>query len=139
MEKIRQLLRLSLVNDAGAVNIRAMIGERAYPDELFQIANPVLPCINFDASGGSLEAVVEAWNGSVRTWSWAGKNNGTKGDAWKLHDLLVLHWHQSSFNDSTLARYVHLIQEGDPLDTYDENLRAYAVVANWKLMGAKTS
>jgi hypothetical protein len=139
MEKIRQLLRNSLVNDAGASSIRTMIGERAYPDELASIANPTLPCINFDATGESFQAVTEAWHGNVRVWSWSGKKGGTKSDAWKLHDLLVLHWHQGAFNDDTLARYVHLMQSGAPSDIFDDTLRAYAVVSDFQLIGAKTT
>jgi hypothetical protein len=138
MEKIRQLLRLSLVNESGAADIRAMIGERSYPDQLASITKPILPCVNFDITGGPFEQVLEAWRGTVRTWCWSEKNNGAKSDAWKLHDLLVLYWHQNSLDNSILSRYVHLMHIGTPLDIFDDSLRAYAVVSDYQIIGAKT-
>ena len=139
MTKLRQLIRNTIVNESGGAAIRAIVGQRAYPAQIASLTNPVYPCINFEISLGPIDTATTVYDGTMRVWCWSRQHEGTQDEAWDLFQALVDYWHQSWFSNATLARYVQLIQSGEPVTTFDEEARAYSVVSNWQIFGATTS
>lgn len=138
MDKVRQLIRLSIVNETGASAITNVVADRVYPSQVAAQPNPVYPCLCFQIQAGVGEAVTNVWQGTMRTWCWSDQNEvGTYDDAVALHQALETYWHRQSFNDATLLRAVALSILGVPTQFFDPDVRAYAAVADWNLFASE--
>jgi len=136
MDNVIQTLRLSIVNEDAANDIKAIIGDRVYPSNIASITNPEYPCLNFEASIGVIDSETDIYSGSLRTWVWSSQHEGTLNESWKLHRLLIAYWHLVSFKNTTLARSVRLAQVGQATTLFDPTVRSYSVIADWDLYGA---
>ncbi len=135
MTKTGQLIRLSLVNRDGASSIRARVGNRVYPAQIASITNVTYPCISYELNLKVFGSLTDCWDGTMRVWCWSNKNLPNPSEAWELFDDLRDYWHQTSFDDSTLGRVVQLIQSGNAIPLYDDEIRVHGVMSDWNIYG----
>jgi len=137
MDKVRQLLRLSMVNETGASAITDIVGSRVYPAEIVAVPNPTYPCVCFRINGGPLDAVTDVFRGTMRVWCWSAQNTGTYEDAIELYNAVMKYWHRASFNDWTLLRMAAMQVVATPAEMFDADVRAYAAVSDWVLFAGE--
>ena len=139
MKLVRQLLTDSVVNSDNASNIVAIIGNRLYPAHIASVNEPVYPCANFQMQFGPFVTLTDTFEGSMRLYCWSTQHVGTVDECYDLFQKFVDYWHQHSFDDTTLKRYIRLVQEGPAVETFDTNVRSHSVVTPWRVFGAVTT